>query len=172
MGASILGRFNRSSQKRGRAVGLTRKGKGTKWIITDGNSLPLGFYLDSAQAAEVKLAPQTLESVLVHGKAGRPRTRPVQIVADRGYDSMAFRQSLRERGIGVCIPPRRRPKTWKPKRGRPVTYDKVAYVQRYRVERSFAWLGNCRRLLVRWERHLEVYRAFFTFAVMPSLHQS
>ncbi len=46
------------------------------------------------------------------------------------------------------------------------SFEITCYVQRYKVERSFAWLGNCRRLLVRWERHREVYRAFFTFAVM------
>lgn len=135
-------------------------------LVVEGNGIPLGFHLDSAQVAEVRLAQQTLAQVHVQGKAGRPRTRPAQLVADRGYDSHKFRQSLRARGIGICIPPRRRPKTWKPKRGRPVTYDKAAYVQRYKVERTFAWLGNCRRLLVRWERHVDVYRAFFTFAVM------
>jgi len=167
VGAGVLRRFLCARQKRGRAVGLTRKGKGTKWmLVTDGNGLPLGFHLDSAQKAEVNLAEQTLAQVHVQGKAGRPKTRPVQLVADRGYDSAALRQRLRARGIGICIPPRRRPKTWKAKQGRPVTYDKAAYGQRYKVERTFAWLGNCRRLLVRWERHVDVYRAFFTFAVM------
>jgi len=34
------------------------------------------------------------------------------------------------------------------------------------VERTFAWLGNYRRLLVRWERLLTVYQGFFSFALM------
>jgi hypothetical protein len=34
------------------------------------------------------------------------------------------------------------------------------------VERSFAWLGNFRRLLIRWERLSDVYRSFFTVAVL------
>jgi hypothetical protein len=38
------------------------------------------------------------------------------------------------------------------------------YRQRYQVERSFAWLGNFRRLLIRWEGRFTVYRAFFTYA--------
>jgi hypothetical protein len=37
---------------------------------------------------------------------------------------------------------------------------------RYTVERSFAWLGNYRRLLIRWERLFGVYRRFFAVAVM------
>ncbi len=32
------------------------------------------------------------------------------------------------------------------------------------VERTFAWLGNFRRLLVRHERYLSAFRAFFLVA--------
>jgi hypothetical protein len=33
----------------GAKVGITRKGKGVKWmLVVDGNGLPLGFHLDSA----------------------------------------------------------------------------------------------------------------------------
>ena len=41
-----------------------------------------------------------------------------------------------------------------------------AYAERFKVERTFAWLGNYRRLLIRWERLLIVYQGFFAFAVM------
>jgi hypothetical protein len=34
------------------------------------------------------------------------------------------------------------------------------------VERSYAWLGNFRRLLIRWEHLFGVYRSLFAFAVM------
>ena len=33
-----------------------------------------------------------------------------------------------------------------------------------KCERTFAWLGNFRRLVVRYERHLPMYRAFFHLA--------
>lgn len=39
------------------------------------------------------------------------------------------------------------------------------YRLRYKVERSFAWLGNYRRLLIRWEHHAGLYRSFFTVAL-------
>jgi transposase len=39
------------------------------------------------------------------------------------------------------------------------------YGRRFTVERSFAWLGHYRRLLIRWERHFIVYRAFFVLAL-------
>ena len=91
---------------------------------------------------------------------------PDKLVADRGYDSSAFRAALRRRGIRMCIPTKRRPANWRPKRGRPVVARKDDYLLRYTVERSFAWLGNFRRLLIRWERLFTVYRSFFAFAIM------
>ena len=40
----------------------------------------------------------------------------------------------------------------------------VVLPRRWVVERTFAWLGNFRRLLVRHERHLSTFRAFFVIA--------
>ena len=166
MGASVPGRQFRSSQKRGAGVGKTKKGKGTKWmLVVDGNGVPIGFHLDSASPAEVKLAAPTLQSVGIKSRTGQLKTRPRQLAADRAYDSRAFRQSLRKRGIKACIPPRRRPKNWRKKRGRPVTADPETYKQRFKVERSFSWMGNYRRLLIRWEHHLSVYSGFCFLAL-------
>jgi hypothetical protein len=66
----------------------------------------------------------------------------------------------------MCIPPKRRPKHWKAKRGRPVVVRKDDYRLRYKVERSFAWFGNFRRLLIRWEHLFSVYRSLFTFGAL------
>ena len=43
----------------------------------------------------------------------------------------------------------------RPKLGRPVKAG-PGYAQRWKVERTFAWLGTFRRLLVRHERYLSV----------------
>jgi transposase len=151
----------------GAGVVLTRKGKGTKWmLVVDGHGLPLGFHLASASQAEVRLAEQTLETIRVTRPRGRPKQRPAKLMADRGYDSAEFRQLLRHRGIRMCIPPKRRPATWRARRGRPILARKEEYRRRYTVERSFARLGNFRRLLIRWERLFMVHRAFFAFALL------
>jgi hypothetical protein len=127
------------AKKSGDKVGLTKKGKGTKWmLVIDGNGLPLGFHLDSANIAEVRLAQQTLDTVSVGRPHGRSRRRPRKLVADRAYDSRAFRIALRRRRIAMCIPPKRRPAKWRPKRGRPIVARKDEYRFRYKVERSFA----------------------------------
>jgi transposase len=151
----------------GAGVGLTRKGKGTKWmLVVDGHGLPLGFHLAGANQAEVRLAEQTLDSIRVTRPRGRPKRRPAKLVADRAYDSRPFRQLLRRYGIQMCIPAKRRPRRWRAKRGRPVVARKEDYRLRYTVERSFAWLGTYRRLLIRWERYLSIYRSFFACAIM------
>ena len=137
-------------------------------LLVDGNGTPLGFRLESAQLSEIELARPTLETVRVPrmaGHPGRPRSRPAQVVADRAYHSAALRRYLRQRGIKCCIPPLRRPARWRPRRGRPITARREDYAKRWVVERTFAWLGNQRRLLVRHERLLATYRGFFTLAL-------
>jgi Transposase DDE domain. len=102
------------AKRGGEKVGVTKMGKGTKWmLVVDGHGLPLGFHLDSAKVAEVKLAEQTLDTIRVARPRGRPRRRPDKLVADRGYDSSAFRAALRHRGIRMCISPKRRPAGWR-----------------------------------------------------------
>jgi transposase len=150
----------------GEKVDLTRKGKGTKWmLVADGSGLPLGFHSDGANRVEVRLAERTLDTSRVARPRGRPKLRPKKLVADRGYDSSAFRRLLRRRGVLMCIPPKRRPANWRAKCGRPVLARKEEYRLRYTVERSFAWLRNYRRLLIRWEHLAGVYEAFFVFAI-------
>jgi transposase len=152
--------------KGGQAVGLTRKGKGTKWmLVTDGNGLPLAVLLESAQKAEITLAEETLGLVWVPKRGpGHPKTKPKELVADRGYDSQAFRMYLRRRGIHPCIPERRGKE---PRPGRKP--DISSYRLRWIVERTLAWLGNFRRLVVRYERHLSVYQGFFNLACISIL---
>jgi transposase len=129
-------------------------------VVSDGNGLPLALLLDSAQKAEIKLAQETLGLVWVPKNApGRPKTRPTELVADRGYDSQAFRTYLRRWGIRPCIP-ERRGKRLRPGR-KPET---SSYRLRWIVERTLAWLDNFRRLVVRYERHLSVYQGFFNLA--------
>ena len=53
-------------EKRGDKVSKTKRGKGTKWmVVVDGTGVPLGNHMDSASPAEVKLAENTLATILV-----------------------------------------------------------------------------------------------------------
>ena len=84
------------------------------------------------------------------------------MIADRAYDSDPLRARLRSRGIELVCPHRK-------SRRKPPTQDGRAlrrYRKRWKVERTFAWLGNFRRLVVRYERHLLMYQAFFRIACL------
>lgn len=152
------------AKKGGCGVGKTMAGKGSKiMLVTDGNGLPLSVVVGSAQPHEIRYTRRTLAGVQVPQPLGRPRTRPAELIADKAYDSVAFRRSLQRRGIRVTIPPivRREPKT--PKRGRPYKVS-ASFRLRWHIERTNAWMDNCRRLVVRYERKLELYTAFCMLA--------
>ena len=96
---------------------------------------------------------------------GRPKQRPQELVADKAYGSRRFREWLRSKGIRPTIPPYQRRTMKHPKLGRPVKAG-PGYAERWKVERTFAWLGTFRRLLVRHERYLSVFRAFLLVALI------
>ena len=131
-------------------------------VVVDGAGVPLGIQLGSASPAEVKLAESTLAQISVPQKRGRPRTRPLRIIADRAYDSDPLRWRLLQRGI-LLISPHRRGRC-KPSLNDGRTLRR--YRNRWKIERTFAWLGNFRRLLVRYDYHLEIYQAFFHIACL------
>lgn len=145
-----------SGQKGGAGVGKTKKGKGTKWmVVADGQGIPLASTLGSASPAEVKLLEPLLETMPI---AWQDKVQ--RLILDRGYDSDPLRTRLNDKGIEMICPHRRNRKKPKTQDGRPLR----RYKRRWKVERAFAWLGSYRRLLVRWERDLVVYRGFFHLA--------
>jgi transposase len=87
------------------------------------------------------------------------------LVDDKVYDSKRFRESLRSKGIKPTIPTYQRRERKHPKCGRPVKVGE-RYEERWKVERTFAWLGSFRRLLVRHEFYLCTFRAFFLVALI------
>jgi transposase len=153
------------AKKGERGVGKTKRGKGTKvMLVADGNGLPIGFYLASANHHEVRLAVPALQTVRVtRPKRGRPKQRPDELVADKAYDRKRLRRWLRSKRIKPTIPSYERRACKQPRRGRPLKAG-LGYAERWKVERTFAWLGNFRRLLVRHERYLSTLRAFFLIA--------
>ena len=77
MGRSLSGWQLCPGEKGGSAVGKTKRGKGTKWMVLgDGQGIPLGVRLESASPGEVTLADATLAEVRVpRPRAGRGRSR-------------------------------------------------------------------------------------------------
>ncbi len=131
-------------------------------VGVDGAGVPPGDHLHSASPSEVRLAEVTLATIRVgrRHRPGRPRQKPERLIADRGYDSDPLRKQLARRGIELIVPHRKN-------RRKPSTHDSRVlrpYRRRWTVELTIAWLGNFRRLVVRYDRSLTIYQAFFRIA--------
>ena len=112
----------------------------------------------------MKLLEQTLDNTAVLPAAKEePPPGPQRLVCDKSYDSDGLRERLLfERDIDLVCPHRKNRKREPLQDGRKLR----RYRRRWKVERTFAWLGNFRRLVVRYERTLRMYRAFFHVACL------
>jgi transposase len=117
--------------------------------IADGSSLPLAVHAASASSHEVTLVEETLCERFVE-------ECPSKLVGARAYDSDPLDEALMAKGIEMIAPHRRNRKEAKTQDGRKLR----RYKRRWKVERLFAWLGNFRRLVVRYERRAENYLGF------------
>ena len=158
-GGGFYRRLLLRGKKGGRAVGPTKRGKGTKIIvITDDHSLPLAVSIESASPHESQL----VEGVLGHSFLD---TLPARLIGDKAYDSDRLDRDLADRyGIEMIAPHRgrRREPT---QDGRPLR----RYRRRWRVERLFAWLHHFRRLVIRWEYHVENFFGMVRLGCMQIL---
>ena len=137
-------------------MGATKRGKGTKRMarrtMADRFGLPFAacvIWAASATPHEVTLVAPTLDSRFVTDV-------PARLIGDRAYDADGLDAALAALGIEMIAPHRRN-------RTRPKTQDGRSlrrYRRRWKIERLFAWLGNFRRLVVRYERHALNYLGF------------
>jgi transposase len=121
-------------------------------VLVDGQGLPLGVHLSSATPAESSLAEATLDARVIE-------KLPPRIIADRGYDARALWERFRQRGIDLIVP-HIKTRTNRFQDGRKLR----RYRHRWIVERTNAWLFNFRRLTVRYERKVELFKAFIQLA--------
>ena len=150
----LCGRNVCSGQKRGRLVGKTKRGKGTKIMgIADGHGLPLAVRTESASPAEVKLVEKTLEERVVADV-------PERLIGDKAYDSDRLDEQLMQNYGTEMIAPNKENRRTPTQDGRPLR----RFVRRWKIERMFAWLFNFRRLVVRYEYHAENFQGFVHLA--------
>jgi transposase len=88
----------------------------------------------------------------LHGRFGRPRKQPRQLIGDAAYGSLANRVRCALRNIIPVLAAPRQP------------HSSGLGRLRYVVERTLAWFGNYRRLKVCYERNGEHFQAFHDLA--------
>jgi transposase len=79
------------------------------------------------------------------------------VLADKGYDSNAIRQSIADAGMAAVIPSNRARKT-------PIPHDQTLYRERNRIERCFNKLKHFRRIATRFDRRAVHFAAFLCLA--------
>ena len=146
----------RSREKGGAAVGKTKRGKGTKLMaVADGAGSPIAIHAASASPHEVTLAQDTVEQRFTEDL-------PQRLIGDLAYDSDPLDAKFAEQGIELIAPHREN-------RRKRVTQDGRMlrrYCRRWKIERLFAWLQNFRRLVVRYEYHVENFLGFVHLGCM------
>ena len=92
---------------RGRSIGRTKGGLNTKLhAITDAKGRPLKFFMIAGAVSDYTGAAALLDHM--------PKAE--WLLADRGYDADWYREALKDKGIRVCIPVRKKPQDEDPLR--------------------------------------------------------
>jgi transposase len=117
--------------------------------VVDRHGTPLAVCVTGANRHDSMVFETLLDAIPpIKRPRGRPRQRPAKLHADKAYDIPRCRQALTHRHIKIRIA----------RKG----IESSAKLGRHRwvVERTFAWLGQFRRLTVRYERRQDIHEAF------------
>ena len=78
----------------GEGVEYGYKGKGvTIHSVVDAQGMPIAISVTAANASERDQTIKMLDGIKIQtGRRGRPKTRPKQLAADKGYDSKELRR--------------------------------------------------------------------------------
>lgn len=107
---------------------------------------PLRLILTGGQVADITQGPALVDALATDA-----------VVADKGYDSNAFVDTITRMGAEAVIPPRSNRLT-------PREFDRERYKARNLVERFFNRLKQFRRLATRYDKLANRFNAFLHLA--------
>jgi transposase len=140
---------NPAGGQEGQAMGRTKGGLNTKiHAVVDNKARAVAVALGAGNEADITVAPEMMEDVACGC-----------VVADKAYDSNAFRATITAKGSKTCIPPRAT-------RLDPIAYSKQTYKKRHRVENFFQRLKRFRRVATRYDKLAETYFGFVLLAIL------
>lgn len=121
--------------------------------MVDSQGNPLAITCGRANHHDQKFALKTIDRITVRGRIRRPK----RLGADKGYDDNKFRNELRKRNIKPCLI--RRKNNLKHITKSELRERKYSQ-QRWKVERSFSWINNNRRIDRFMEKKTSTYQGF------------
>lgn len=107
---------------------------------------PLKFIITAGQQSDY-----TQADMLINGITN------AYVIADKGYDSIAFRLKITEQNCISVIPPR-------VNRKKQYEYDRHLYKERHAIECLFSKIKHFRRVFSRFDKSLRNFSAFLSFA--------
>jgi transposase len=139
-GACLSRRRKRGTREQ--AFGRSRGGFTCKiHCLGDARGRPLAFHLTGGEAADCTAYEALIDL---------PDIAPDAMLADKGYDSNAIRDDLKQRGIRPVIPPRSNRRT-------PIRWNKRLYRERNRIERMIGHLKINRAIATRYDKFAESF---------------
>ena len=144
-----------ASAKKGGAVGPTRRGKGTKIVAIVAVTVFLSPYLSKAlRLPSVSLWKRFLPKAFLRNSGPAHRRQSLRLGPARSQAPKRIRQRAD-----------RAQSAW-PKMQNPGRTQATPLSKAMEVERLFAWMHNFRRLVTRWEYHVENFLGFVRLACL------
>jgi putative transposase len=127
-----------------------------KSVLVEADGGPLSVVVAGANIHDTKLLAATVEAIIVP-RPGLTADAPQHLCLDKAYDNPTGRQTV---AAFHYVPHIRRigEDRWGPEH--PRQYP----ARRWVVERTLAWLGKCRAILVRYDKHGGNYLGLIQFA--------
>jgi transposase len=114
--------------------------------IIDKNLRPWALILTPGNTADCVMAQECVSPIPSRPLLGKPASPGIkELVADRDYDTDAFRTFLKWRKIRIVIP-------GKSSRKKRIRHDRQAYKRRNVLERCFGRLKDFRRIATRYDK--------------------
>jgi putative transposase len=134
--------------------------------LTEGRGIPLAVVLSGANRTDMKKLGELLDARMVvslpdaGADSAAAETEERHLCLDRGYATVACRETAVAQGYVPHIPPKRSAANPLPPPGDPARHPPRRWV----VEVSHSWFNRFRRLLIRWEKKGANYLGFIQLA--------